>query len=306
MCYFNTFTGGHMKKKTLGTQFLEKFKDLRERDPLTFTVKITEWLRKHKIHYAFGQHEENGLLSEFFGPRATVLHILHANDPNTVLIGKGVTYDTGGYNLKLRHMGDMFYDRMGALLAIAAAIDNKVNAAVFFAYNGLNDRVVEGDILTEKRSKLRILIDNTDAEGRIGLAYLLAIAEERQVTNIITIATLTGSASVFSGDRNFALVHSKHAKKVIDGFNNHGLKIWPAPSLEVYDKAIDSPIKGSDIRSCGKLDGGGSMTAYSFLKRFYTGNLIHIDMAAMSQDKYGNGLVWGLEEVKYLLENTHG
>lgn len=297
-----------MKTKTLGTKFLEKFKDLRERDPMTFVVKITAWLRKNKISYLLGQKEENGLLNTFFGPRAIELFITHGEPTGTLLIGKGVTYDTGGYNLKLRNMGDMFYDRMGALLAIAASIDNKIDCSVFFAFNGINDRVVEGDILEEKRSKLKILIDNTDAEGRIGLAYLLAIAKEKGISKkIITIATLTGAASVFSGSRNFALVHSNDKTmyhKVIDG-HLKGLQIWPAPNLDVYDKAIDSPIIGSDIRSCGKLDGGGSMTAFSFLKRFVSTDtrLIHVDMAAMNQDKVGNGLAWGLDEIKFLIEN---
>jgi leucyl aminopeptidase len=289
--------------KTKGQKFLEKFINNRERDPTTLTRHIEAEL----LNLDIDSKSRPAIFSEIFSllyKFFNIVQILYINPEvksDTVLIGKGITYDTGGYNLKT-NMRDMHYDKNGALLAIAAAIDNNVPALVFFAQNDLNNRVVQGDILTESITGKRILIENTDAEGRIGLANLLAYARDKY-KNAITIATLTGAACQMVGERTYAVIHSTDEDEhfFIDA-HNKGAKFWPAPFHKDYDNAIKTKVKGADITNCPDYKGAGSSIAFSFLKQFYNGHLIHLDIAPVMVDKNHNGLVWGLNEVKLLID----
>jgi leucyl aminopeptidase len=291
--------------KTKGQKFLEKFINNRERDPTALTRHIEADLLNLDIDSISRPaifSETFRLLAQFFNT-VQILHINPDVKSDTVLIGKGITYDTGGYNLKT-NMRDMHYDKNGALLAIAAAIDNNVPALVFFAQNDLNNRVVQGDILTESITGKRILIENTDAEGRIGLANLLAYAQDKY-KNAITIATLTGAACQMVGERTYAVIHSND----VDDYQHFALhntvnkaEFWPAPYHKDYDNAIKTKVKGADITNCPDYKGAGSSTAFSFLKQFYNGHLIHLDIAPVMVDKDHNGLVWGLNEVKLLID----
>ncbi len=306
------------KEKSLGTQFLEEFIDLREKDPDEVTLRVLLFFQKHNIHYQSTEASPQQLVSQFFNESPARIVRVFASDssihPETLLIGKGVCYDTGGYSLK-NTMKGMHYDKNGALLAIASAIDHNVDAVVFFVSNMIHDRApVEDDILTEPNTKLRVLIDDTDAEGRIGLASLIA-EYGRDYANVITLATITGSAVNVTGDRTFALAHTNFAKtdypKILKAAlkgTKHPAKMWPAPFHKDYDKAIDTKVKGADVRSCGSFKGAGSSTAFSFLKRFREPGkrLMHLDIAAMMLDADGNGLVFGLKEVGELIKIAEG
>ena len=68
------------------------------------------------------------------------------------------------------------------------------------------------------------------------------------------------------------------------------------------DNAVLSKVKGSDIGNLGSLRYAGSSTAFSFLKHFWKGHQLHLDIAAMDSDKNNNGLVWGIKEIKELLK----
>jgi len=288
-------------KTTPGREFLKAFINLRDKEPYCVANAVEKYLkrRKHKVEssYLLG----GSLVHQFFqSGKLILINPDRIKKDATMLLGKGVCFDTGGYNLK-HGMDGMFFDKNGALLAIAAALDNGVPAAVFFVDNMIHcDAPVQGEILKEPITGKHVLIDDTDAEGRIGLASLLA-DYTRSVKGVITIATLTGAAVNFTGERTYGLVHSNRHEDLMSVLKAK-LELWPAPTHKDYDDAVLTKVKGADVRSCGKFKGAGSSTAFSFLKHFNHGkHHIHLDMAAMMNDKDGNGLVWGLPEVKYLL-----
>lgn len=300
-------------KTTLGKKFLKEFINLRESHFESVTHPILRWLDKNGIdsdrRYSYDTDNTEELLTDFFGGSC----IIEINPGKTkhVIIGKGVCFDTGGYDVK-SDMKDMFYDKNGALLAIAAAIDNDCSAIVFFVSNFINDRVVAGQILKDRYTGLRVLIDDTDAEGRIGLAHCIGLAKMKRYESILTIATLTGHAHMITGDRTYAMVHSNNQNDLIEIMTDvitsdladcNRLELWPAPYHKEYDKAIDTKIIGADVRSCGSFKGAGTSTAFSFLKRFSKEtHHIHLDIAAFMLDKDRNGYTkFGWGEIPYLL-----
>jgi leucyl aminopeptidase len=291
-------------KKSEGTKFLEKFINWREKDPSSWRIEVEEYLKKLGVIVESKRACPRSLLISFFGYEAYILHLKHSKKlTKNLLIGKGVCYDTGGYNLKT-HMTNMHFDRNGALLAIAAGIDTKTDVAVFFVSNMLRDNSpVDGDILLEPFTNKKILISNTDAEGRIGLADLLG-RFNKQYKDVLTIATLTGAAVGVTGERTMALVHSNkpsdYAKLMQLALS--GNEIWPAPFHKDYDASIITKVKGADIDHCGNYRYAGSSTAFSFLKHFWKGHQLHLDIAAMDSDKNNNGYIWGIKEVTNLLK----
>ncbi len=296
-----------MKTKSAGTKFLEKFINLREKNPHVVADAVVQYLEKElgpdrRVFKTLA--DEGSLLRQFFGDEAYIVHIFNIEpeaDKNVILLGKGVCYDSGGYDLK-NDMKGMHYDKNGALLAIAAALDFGVEAKVFFVNNLIrNDAVVCGDILLEPNTGIKVLIDDTDAEGRIGLAYLLG--ETQHYKQAITMATLTGAAVGVTGERTYALVHSTEPANYVHFMHLalEGKQFWPAPFHKEYDKSVTSKIIGANIHSCPTFKYAGSSTAFSFLKKFRPKGFIHLDIAAMMVDKNGNGLVWGLNEVNTLI-----
>jgi len=284
-----------------GKRFLNEFINLREINVSEFSFKIKEFLIKYKVNW----NEDwvaGGLLTEFFGC-SWVLQI-NPNATKHVVIGKGVLYDSGGYSLKhSQHMKDMFFDRNGALLTVAHCINTGDSGIIFLANNMLNNHIVPGMILNDIFNKEKVLIDNTDAEGRIGLAHCLGLANKLGYKKALTIATLTGAAVQVTSERVAALVHSNEPKdliKVMSARVDKKLQLHPAPYNKVFDRAVNSSVIGATITNLSNRDGAGSSTAFSFLKRFFKGHLIHLDMAAMMKTANGNGLVWGLKEVKFL------
>ena len=289
-------------KKSLGTKFLEEFINLRERNPIEFARKVTDWLKTNDIAFNVSELPDDSLIKNYF--KAGRILKLQKNTKKTkqVIIGKGVVYDTGGYNIKT-YMSNMHFNRNGALLAIASHLDTGTDAAVFFVVNNIHDTApVDGDIILEPVTGKRVLIENTDAEGRIGLAHLLADTG-RDYDKAITIATLTGAAVGFTGELTMALVHSNKLTDYPKLMNLaiSGNEIWPAPGHKEYDDGVLTKIVGADVTNSSKYRYAGSSTAFSFLKHFFTGHLIHVDMAAMDSDKDGNGHVWGIKEITNLL-----
>lgn len=291
---------------SLGTKFYEEL--IQTRGGYQQTANhIVSFLKTNKISYTLNYIcPSTGLIGGFF--KEGILLTLNKEQDRPILIGKGVCMDTGGFNMKNGgcHIEQMCFDKNGAILAIAAAIDLRAPCNVFLVENKPN--LYPGQILTEQYTGTRVYIKDTDAEGRIGLAHLLGLNKDRKCKKALTLATLTGSASVFTGDGIAALVHAKSKalrKKVIDSPTND---LWPSNSHPKYDEAVKSKIKGADICNVGSaLGGGGSQKAYSFLKHFWQeGELLHVDMAAMMTDKDGNALEWGLEQVKWLYKLLEG
>ncbi len=291
-------------RKNLKNDFLA-LGNIRDSCPLNVAEACLAVLQKHKVP-----------VEELIGPEylmsdamsgSTILLTTYPDklaSSKTILIGKGVCYDSGGYNIKGSSMKGMFSDKTGAILALMASIATGIPARVLFVNNMIHGHTayLPGSILTSK-SGVKVHIDNTDAEGRIVLADILDSLPSKK-KKVISIATLTGACVQFMGERRGALVHTldkKVAKSLIDTYPK--ILLYPAPNHPDVDKAIISRIKGADIDNLARDDSdSGSQIGYSFLKHFYPAELLtHVDIAAMDSDSDGNALGWGIEEIKHLL-----
>ena len=199
------------------------------------------------------------------------------NSKPLAFVGKGVTFDTGGYSLKpARFMEDMTYDMAGSA-AVVGLMKNlalrkaKVNAV---GVVGLVENMVSGvaqrpgDIVKSYSGKT-IEVLNTDAEGRLVLADALTYTEKKfKPKFIVDLATLTGAiivclgseyAGLFSNDENLS-------KQLIDAGKIVEEKLWRMPLHKNYDKLMNS--KNADMQNINYVGGAGSTTAAQFLQRF--------------------------------------
>jgi leucyl aminopeptidase len=216
-------------------------------------------------------------------------------------VGKGVTFDTGGYSLKpARFMEDMTYDMAGSaavvgLMKSLALRKAKINAVgvvglVENMVSGLAQR--PGDIVKSYSGKT-IEVLNTDAEGRLVLADALSFTEKKfKPKFIIDLATLTGAIIVCLGSEYAGLFSNddKLSKELFNAGEKVEEKLWRMPLHKNYDKLMDS--KNADVQNINYVGGAGSTTAAQFLQRFILNKTpwAHLDIAGMAFSKYGGAL----------------
>lgn len=220
----------------------------------------------------------------------TVTYEPDAPEQHVVLVGKGITYDTGGLSIKPREaMVPMKTDMAGAAVALAAVLGaaasgvrHKVTAVLPLAENSFGaDSFRPGDVL-QTYSGRSVEIANTDAEGRLVLADALGYAVERLAPDLLVdVATLTGAASVGLGRGHAALYAT--SPDLVGRFEEAaavtGERVWHMPLVEDYTSALRSDV--ADLRHVPlEAAGGGSITAALFLREF-TGGLpwVHLDIA---------------------------
>ncbi len=214
-------------------------------------------------------------------------------DRPIAFIGKGVTFDTGGINLKPSgpSITLMKYDMGGAavvtgLIKSLAERKAKINAigVIGLAENMPSGHAQRpGDVITSMSGQT-IEVDNTDAEGRLLLADIIWYAQEKFEPKVmIDLATLTGAIVVALGHHCAGLFsnNDKLSKQLFDAGEEVGEKVWRLPLDEFYDELINSKI--ADIRNVGR-GGAGSITAAQFLKRFVKNDCdwAHIDIAGVN------------------------
>ena len=223
------------------------------------------------------------------------------NSKPLAFVGKGVTFDTGGYSLKpARFMEDMTYDMAGSaavvgLLKSLALRKAKVNAVgvVGLVENMVSDRAQRpGDIVRSYSGKT-IEVLNTDAEGRLVLADALTFTEKKfKPKFIIDLATLTGAIIVCLGSEYAGLFSNddKLSKQILNAGEKVEEKLWRMPLHKNYDKLMDS--KNADVQNINYVGGAGSTTAAQFLQRFILNKTpwAHLDIAGMAFSKYGGAL----------------
>ena len=204
------------------------------------------------------------------------------------LIGKGVTFDTGGISIKpAEGMEKMKYDMAGAasvLGAMQALAQLKPAIAVTgfmpCVENMLGSRAQRpGDIVTAMSGKT-IEVINTDAEGRLILADALTYARRRGCTHLVDAATLTGSIRVALGHLNVGLFASDAAlrDRVLAAAKAAGERMWPMPLEDEY-KEVYLKSAFADLPNVGG-PAGGSITAAMFLKEFAEDTpWVHLDIA---------------------------
>jgi leucyl aminopeptidase len=221
-------------------------------------------------------------------PRILALKL--GKTPKRALIGKGITYDTGGLSLKdTNNMITMYGDMTGSatVMSVMHYLRNRDDLSLYvlmpLAENSIGSRAYRpGDILKTVSGKT-VEITNTDAEGRLILADAVAYAStELKCTEIITIATLTGAVSVCFGDEYAGLMSqdSKLANKLLISWGKTGEKLYELPFGSEYDSKLEDS-KRADITNSQKGAGtilGGKFIEYLIPKKNDV-SYGHIDIA---------------------------
>ena len=223
------------------------------------------------------------------------------NSKPLAFVGKGVTFDTGGYSLKpARFMEDMTYDMAGSAAVVGLMKSLAVRKAKINAVGvvGLVENMVSGiaqrpgDIVKSYSGKT-IEVLNTDAEGRLVLADALTYTEKKfKPKLIVDLATLTGAIIVCLGSEFAGLFSNddKLSKQIVTAGENVNEKLWRMPLHKNYDKLMNS--KNADVQNINYVGGAGSTTAAQFLQRFILNKTpwAHLDIAGMAFSKYGGAL----------------
>ncbi|NCN26994.1 leucyl aminopeptidase [bacterium] len=222
-----------------------------------------------------------------------------ANAKPIVLVGKGVTFDTGGTSLKpAPGMDAMKMDMSGAASVIAAVYGaallkskNRIIALVPSAENRISDRSTNpGDIYTAYNGKT-VEVLNTDAEGRLILADALSFAATLKPAAVIDVATLTGACVVALGAYTSGLMGND--SQMIEGYANASEKIgertWELPLYKEYADDLKSPT--ADYKNIGSSREAGASLAGCFLNYFVDDQYpwVHLDVAATADSPRGQG-----------------
>jgi leucyl aminopeptidase len=221
-----------------------------------------------------------------------------ADLPHVALVGKGVTFDSGGLSLKPpASQESMKTDMSGAAIVMAAlsiasrlALAVRVTAIAPMTENLPSDKALKpGDVLTI-RNGMTIEVLNTDAEGRLILADGLCLAVEANPDAIVDVATLTGAQRVALGDEVGAYFASTDelAAYVDDASRRSGEGLWRMPLVDQYETHIDSDV--ADMKNIGKAGNAGMITAALVLRRFTDGRpWVHLDIAGPARSDTSRG-----------------
>ncbi|MEZ5381859.1 MAG: leucyl aminopeptidase [Microthrixaceae bacterium] len=216
------------------------------------------------------------------------------------LVGKGITFDSGGLSLKTADgMATMKMDKGGAAAVLAAMcalpalkVRQRVSAFVPLTDNMPGpDAQRPGDVFTARNGKT-VEVLNTDAEGRLVLADALSLAGEAKPDAVVDVATLTGAVMVALGKRIAGLMgnHDGFLDQVDAAAAWAGELVWKLPLHEEYRSALDSPV--ADLKNVAGDRYGGALHAGLFLAEFVPEGLpwAHLDIAGTGwSDEGGPG-----------------
>jgi len=237
-------------------------------------------------------------------PRLVVLE--HAPDTVAaaapiVLVGKGVTFDTGGISIKPSGgMEDMKWDMggSGVVIGLMRALARRKAKVNVVGLVGLVENMPSGtaqrpgDVVTSMSGQT-IEVINTDAEGRLVLADALWYTQKRfKPRFMVDLATLTGAIIVSLGHRRAGMFANdqKLSDRLLAAGDAVDEKVWPMPMDDGYDKDIDCDI--ADMKNVGAGRGAGSVSAAKFLERFV--NKVpwaHLDIAGVTWSKAATDVV---------------
>jgi leucyl aminopeptidase len=223
-----------------------------------------------------------------------------AATPRVVLVGKGITFDTGGLQVKpVDGMVGMKTDMSGSavVLAVLAAcrelgVRVRVTGLLALAENAVGGGSYRpGDVLTQYGGQT-VEIGNTDAEGRIVMADALAYADAHlDPTYLVDVATLTGAARIALG-RVAAPVFATDAglsDALVAAGATTGETLWPMPLPDTYRRALDSDV--ADLTHIADGVGGGAVTAALFLREFVgERRWAHLDIAGTGRSDVDAGI----------------
>jgi len=213
------------------------------------------------------------------------------------LVGKGLTFDSGGYSLKpTEGMATMKGDMAGAAAVLGAfkaaallGLPVELRGYIAACENLISGRAYRVGNVLKTLSGKTVEVMNTDAEGRLTLADALAYAEREGAERILELSTLTGAAVVALGEEVAALFATDGAwgEKVREAAGRAGEKVWPMPLERAYREKLKSPV--ADLKNVGDRN-GGAITAALFLSEFVKVPLVHLDIAGPAFAKKAHAL----------------
>ena len=238
-------------------------------------------------------------------PKFIILHYHGAKNPPVVLIGKSITFDSGGLSLKPADgMEKMKYDMAGgaAVLGVIKAVSELTLPVNLIAILPATENLIggsatrPGDVVQAIDGKT-IEIISTDAEGRMTLADAIGYAKRFKPGLIVDIATLTGACSIALGNVTIAMMGNDRdvMKKLVESGNNTYERVWEMPLFEEYKESIKSDI--ADFKNTGGRTGSLISSAY-FLSEF-AGKTpwVHLDIA---------GTAWSDKDKPYTPKGASG
>ena len=209
------------------------------------------------------------------------------NSKPIVLVGKGVVYDTGGYNIKVAQMAKMKSDMgggaavCGTLAAIAASkLPVHVIGLIPATDNRIDGKAIVADDVLTMMSGATVEVLNTDAEGRLILADALHYAKQYDPELVIDLATLTGAAARVTDYHGISMCADKADTTALkQSGENVYERLMEFPMWKEYHEAIKSNV--ADIKNLGGA-AGGNITAATFLHYFTDYPWVHLDIAGPS------------------------
>jgi leucyl aminopeptidase len=232
-------------------------------------------------------------------PRVVRLHRPGPGKPRVALVGKGITFDSGGISIKpAEGMDKMKSDMAGAaavvattVLAAALKLPLEITATVPMAENLPSGTAYRpADVLTMYGGR-RVEVLNTDAEGRLVLADAIVRACEDQPTYLVETSTLTGAQRVALGERYAGVMGSDDLRdRVVAAADRAGEGMWPMPMPGELRQALASSV--ADIANVTSNPVGGMLAAGVFLREFVADGVqwAHIDIAGPA---FNTGTPWG-------------
>lgn len=214
------------------------------------------------------------------------------------LVGKGITFDSGGLSIKTApFMEEMKDDMTGAAVVAAATIavaraglPLRVTTVIPLTDNAIGGNATRpGDVLRPAQGPT-IEVLNTDAEGRLILADGLGVVRRYEPDLIVDVATLTGAAKVALGEKIAAVFGSASdvAEKVLSAASRAGESFWEMPLFKDYRKSLDSNI--ADIKNITGSRYGGAIAAALFLSEYAgDGEWAHLDIAGPARWRETSG-----------------
>jgi len=259
--------------------------EIAQREDLAVTVLGPDEIAERGLGGLLGVNR--GSLQE---PRFVELAYEPANPRGTLaLVGKGITFDSGGLSLKTGEgMMTMKMDMGGAaaVLGFFAAVRAVAPRCRVLGFVPMTDNMTggdatrPGDVLTLRNGKT-VEVLNTDAEGRLILGDALSLASEAGPDAIVDLATLTGAVEVALGSRVAGVMgnHDDWRDQVEAAAGRAGERVWPLPLPADYRPFIESDV--ADLRNISKGKGAGTITAGLFLQEFVADDIpwAHLDIA---------------------------
>lgn len=274
----------YLNPKTYVDLIIDKFKHNKD-----IKIKV---LSKNEI-----ENEQMGLLlgvsaGSKYDPSVVVLEYIGNNKSNekNAIIGKGITFDAGGYNIKIqKNMEEMKFDMSGSAIAASIMLLTSVEkiktnlvCLLMITDNMISSNAITADCVLTASNGKTVEINNTDAEGRLAMADGLVYAQKKLgATTLIDIATLTGAVISALGSTYTGVwtTNDNDWKKMQNASKNANELIWKMPFHDDYFKYM-SKSKVADFKNTDLSGKAGSSSAAMFLKQFVDKkNYIHLDIA---------------------------